>query len=99
VLPGETRVAVFGSESTSPRRGVKCSPPLAFLRLDGNLQRLQTMWQTLFVDMKSMQSWQYLMRDITVIKTWNVTMVTTPYEREADAPTRPLSCYKLPGVQ
>ncbi|XP_056269943.1 plectin a isoform X4 [Pseudoliparis swirei] len=45
--------------------------------LDGNLQRLQTMWQTLFVDMKSMQSWQYLMRDITVIKTWNVTMFKT----------------------
>lgn len=47
------------------------------LRLDGNLQKLQVMWQTLFVDMKSLLSWQYLMRDIHIIKTWNVTMVTT----------------------
>lgn len=50
---------------------------LTFLRLDGNLQRLQTMWQTMYVDMKSMLSWQYLMRDIHIIQTWNVTMVTT----------------------
>lgn len=47
-----------------------------FLRLDGNLQKLQIMWQTLYVDMKSLMSWQYLMRDIHIIKTWNVTMVT-----------------------
>lgn len=46
-----------------------------FLRLDGNLQKLQIMWQTLYVDMKSLMSWQYLMRDIHIIKTWNVTMV------------------------
>lgn len=46
------------------------------LRLDGNLQKLQVMWQTLFVDMKSLLSWQYLMRDIHIIKTWNITMVT-----------------------
>uniref|UniRef100_A0A7N6F9T0 Plectin n=1 Tax=Anabas testudineus TaxID=64144 RepID=A0A7N6F9T0_ANATE len=45
--------------------------------LDGNLQRLQTMWQTMFVDMKSMLSWQYLMRDIHIIKTWNITMFKT----------------------
>ncbi|XP_029298758.1 plectin a isoform X2 [Cottoperca gobio] len=45
--------------------------------LDGNLQRLQVMWQTMFVDMKSMLSWQYLMRDIHIIKTWNVTMFKT----------------------
>uniref|UniRef100_A0A672GV28 Plectin n=1 Tax=Salarias fasciatus TaxID=181472 RepID=A0A672GV28_SALFA len=45
--------------------------------LDGNLQRLQTMWQTMFVDMKSLLSWQYLMRDIHIIKTWNVTMFKT----------------------
>lgn len=35
------------------------------------------MWQTMFVDMKSMLSWQYLMRDIHIIKTWNITMVTS----------------------
>uniref|UniRef100_A0A672ZAU4 Plectin n=1 Tax=Sphaeramia orbicularis TaxID=375764 RepID=A0A672ZAU4_9TELE len=44
--------------------------------LDGNLQKLQTMWQTMFVDMKSLLSWQYLMRDIHIIKTWNISMVT-----------------------
>ncbi|XP_032391252.1 plectin a isoform X7 [Etheostoma spectabile] len=45
--------------------------------LDGNLQRLHTMWQTMYVDMKSMLSWQYLMRDIHIIQTWNVTMFKT----------------------
>uniref|UniRef100_A0A3Q3K2X3 Plectin n=1 Tax=Monopterus albus TaxID=43700 RepID=A0A3Q3K2X3_MONAL len=45
--------------------------------LDGNLQRLQTMWQTMFVDMKSLLSWQYLMRDIQIINTWNITMFKT----------------------
>ncbi|GAA6233264.1 plectin-like [Lates japonicus] len=45
--------------------------------LDGNLQRLQTMWQTMFVDMKSLLSWQYLMRDIHIINTWNITMFKT----------------------
>lgn len=34
------------------------------------------MWQALFVDMKSLLSWQYLMRDIHIINSWNVTMVT-----------------------
>ncbi|XP_034017103.1 plectin a isoform X5 [Thalassophryne amazonica] len=45
--------------------------------LDGNLQRLQTLWQTMYVDMKSLLSWQYLMRDIHIIKTWNITMFKT----------------------
>ncbi|KAM6899220.1 LOW QUALITY PROTEIN: plectin a [Xenentodon cancila] len=45
--------------------------------LDGNLQRLQNMWQMMFVDLKSLLSWQYLMRDIHIIKTWNVTMFKT----------------------
>ncbi|XP_012779576.2 plectin a isoform X9 [Maylandia zebra] len=45
--------------------------------LDGNLQRLQNMWQTLFVDMKSLLSWQYLMRDIHIIKSWNISMFKT----------------------
>lgn len=47
------------------------------LRLDGTLQKVQTMWHNMFVDMKSLLSWQYLMRDIQIIKTWNITMVTT----------------------
>uniref|UniRef100_A0A8D3BXR0 Plectin n=1 Tax=Scophthalmus maximus TaxID=52904 RepID=A0A8D3BXR0_SCOMX len=45
--------------------------------LDGNLQRLQATWQTMSVDMRSLMSWQYLMRDIHIIKTWNVTMFKT----------------------
>lgn len=38
------------------------------------------MWQTLFVDMKSLLSWQYLMRDIHIIKSWNISMVTAQCE-------------------
>ncbi|KAM4550072.1 plectin a isoform 5-T6 [Fundulus diaphanus] len=45
--------------------------------LDGNLQRLQSMWQMMFVDLKSLLSWQYLMRDIHIINTWNVSMFKT----------------------
>uniref|UniRef100_A0A3B3I6S7 Plectin n=1 Tax=Oryzias latipes TaxID=8090 RepID=A0A3B3I6S7_ORYLA len=45
--------------------------------LDGNLQRLHAMWQTMFVDLKSLLSWQYLMRDIHIINTWNVSMFKT----------------------
>ncbi|KAM4725309.1 plectin a isoform 2-T2 [Anableps anableps] len=45
--------------------------------LDGNLQRLQTMWQMMFVDLKSLLSWQYLMRDVHIINSWNVTMFKT----------------------
>ena len=33
------------------------------------------LWQRMHVDMKSMLSWQYLTRDITQIRTWNITMV------------------------
>lgn len=54
-----------------------------FPRLDGNLQKLQITWQTLYVDMKSLMSWQYLMRDIHIIKTWNVTMVTALKKKHA----------------
>ncbi|XP_061678790.1 plectin a isoform X2 [Syngnathoides biaculeatus] len=45
--------------------------------LDGDLQKLQAMWQNLFVDLRSLLSWQYLMRDIHIIKTWNVSMFKT----------------------
>lgn len=71
-----------GSESTVPSICFLVPPTNkdavnSVAGLDGNLQRLQTMWQTLFVDMKSMLSWQYLMRDIHIIKTWNITMFKT----------------------
>ncbi|CAN9503672.1 unnamed protein product [Ophioblennius macclurei] len=71
-----------GSESTVPSICFLVPPTNkdavnSVAGLDGNLQRLQTMWQTMFVDMKSLLSWQYLMRDIHIIKTWNVTMFKT----------------------
>lgn len=33
------------------------------------------LWQKLHVDMKSLLSWQYLMRNIQLINSWNVIMV------------------------
>ncbi|XP_054619676.1 plectin a isoform X6 [Dunckerocampus dactyliophorus] len=45
--------------------------------LEGNLQKLQNLWQTLFVDLRSLLSWQYLMRDIHIINTWNISMFKT----------------------
>ncbi|XP_029700380.1 plectin isoform X2 [Takifugu rubripes] len=45
--------------------------------LDGTLQKLQMMWHSMFVDMKSLLSWQYLMRDIQTIRTWSITMFKT----------------------
>uniref|UniRef100_UPI0037E7B913 plectin a isoform X7 n=1 Tax=Semicossyphus pulcher TaxID=241346 RepID=UPI0037E7B913 len=71
-----------GSESTVPSICFLVPPTNkdavnSVAGLDGNLQRLQAMWQTLFVDMKSMLSWQYLMRDIHIIKSWNITMFKT----------------------
>ncbi|CAJ1082779.1 LOW QUALITY PROTEIN: plectin a [Xyrichtys novacula] len=71
-----------GSESTVPSICFLVPPTNkdavnSVAGLDGNLQRLQTMWQTLFVDMKSLLSWQYLMRDIHIIKSWNISMFKT----------------------
>jgi plectin len=34
------------------------------------------MWQQMHIDMKGLLSWQYLMKDITVIRSWNITMVS-----------------------
>ncbi|XP_074543670.1 plectin a [Halichoeres trimaculatus] len=71
-----------GSESTVPSICFLVPPTNkdavnSVAGLDGNLQRLQTMWQTMFVDMKSLLSWQYLMRDIHIIKTWNISVFKT----------------------
>ncbi|KAM8847464.1 plectin isoform 13-T14 [Synchiropus picturatus] len=41
--------------------------------LDSAQQSMVTMWQVLHIDMKSMLSWQYLMRDFTQINSWNIT--------------------------
>ncbi|XP_029306770.1 plectin isoform X4 [Cottoperca gobio] len=43
--------------------------------LDSGYQQMVTMWQTFHIDMKSLLSWQYLMRDYTQIRTWNITML------------------------
>ncbi|XP_047239989.1 plectin a isoform X2 [Girardinichthys multiradiatus] len=71
-----------GSESSVPSICFLVSPTNkdavnSVAGLDGNLQRLQTMWQMMFVDLKSMLSWQYLMRDIHIINSWNITMFKT----------------------
>ncbi|XP_077455021.1 plectin isoform X2 [Stigmatopora argus] len=41
--------------------------------LDTGHQQMVSMWQTLYINMKSMLSWQYLMRDFTLIRSWNST--------------------------
>ncbi|KAM9512208.1 plectin-like isoform 3-T3 [Salvelinus alpinus] len=45
--------------------------------LDSGHQSMMILWQRMHVDMKSMLSWQYLTRDITQIRTWNITMFKT----------------------
>ncbi|XP_041963739.1 plectin isoform X6 [Alosa sapidissima] len=45
--------------------------------LDSSLQQMTIYWQRLHINMKSYLSWQYLMRDITLIRSWNVTMFKT----------------------
>ncbi|XP_077431945.1 plectin isoform X9 [Vanacampus margaritifer] len=42
--------------------------------LEGGHQQMVSMWQTLYINMKSLLSWQYLMRDFTQIRSWNITM-------------------------
>ncbi|CAL9705341.1 unnamed protein product [Knipowitschia caucasica] len=43
--------------------------------LDGGQQQMVLMWQKFYIDMKSLLSWQYLMKDFTQINTWNITML------------------------
>ncbi|XP_070691010.1 plectin-like isoform X3 [Pempheris klunzingeri] len=45
--------------------------------LDAGHQQMVSMWQRLHIDMKSLLSWQYLMRDFTQIRSWNITMLKT----------------------
>uniref|UniRef100_A0A673LU28 Plectin-like n=1 Tax=Sinocyclocheilus rhinocerous TaxID=307959 RepID=A0A673LU28_9TELE len=45
--------------------------------LDASLQRLMVLWRKLHVDMKSLLSWQYLMRDFLLINSWNLIMFKT----------------------
>ncbi|XP_069394043.1 plectin isoform X9 [Paralichthys olivaceus] len=50
--------------------------------LDGGHQQMVSMWQILHVDMKSLLSWQYLMRDFTQIRSWNITTLKTMKSEE-----------------
>ncbi|XP_077383781.1 plectin isoform X7 [Festucalex cinctus] len=43
--------------------------------LETGHQQMVSMWQTLYINMKSLLSWQYLMRDFTQIRSWNITML------------------------
>ncbi|XP_028326124.1 plectin-like isoform X6 [Gouania willdenowi] len=43
--------------------------------LDAQHQQMVSMWQTLHIDMKTLLSWQYLMRDFTLIRSWNISML------------------------
>ncbi|XP_061632166.1 plectin-like isoform X14 [Phyllopteryx taeniolatus] len=43
--------------------------------LETGHQQIVSMWQTLYINMKSLLSWQYLMRDFTQIRSWNITML------------------------
>ncbi|KAF6739871.1 Plectin [Oryzias melastigma] len=45
--------------------------------LDSNHQQMLTMWQMFHVNMKSLLSWQYLMKDFTQIRSWNTTTLKT----------------------
>lgn len=51
----------------------RCS--LSSPSLDAGHQQMVSMWQKLHVDLKSLLSWQYLMKDFTQIRSWNITMV------------------------
>ncbi|KAM4568863.1 plectin isoform 2-T2 [Fundulus diaphanus] len=43
--------------------------------LESNLQQMTSMWQMLHSNMKSLLSWQYLTRDFTQIRSWNISML------------------------
>ncbi|XP_061529835.1 plectin-like isoform X3 [Phycodurus eques] len=43
--------------------------------LETGHQQIVSMWQTLYINMKSLLSWQYLMRDFTQIRSWNIIML------------------------
>ncbi|XP_037532381.1 plectin isoform X3 [Nematolebias whitei] len=45
--------------------------------LDADHQQIVSMWQMLHINMKSLLSWQYLMRDFTQIRSWNISMLKT----------------------
>ncbi|XP_052435292.1 plectin isoform X6 [Carassius gibelio] len=45
--------------------------------LDAGQQQTQALWQKLHADLRSLLSWQYLMKDIHLIRSWNITTLKT----------------------
>uniref|UniRef100_A0A674P4F0 Plectin b n=1 Tax=Takifugu rubripes TaxID=31033 RepID=A0A674P4F0_TAKRU len=43
--------------------------------LDAGHQQMISMWQTLHINVKSLLSWQYFMKDFTQIHSWNINML------------------------
>ncbi|XP_043363128.1 plectin isoform X1 [Dermochelys coriacea] len=71
-----------GSESIVPSVCFLVPPPNrealdAVSRLDVSHQHVVTLWHQLHVDMKSLLSWQYLVRDIQQIQSWSLLMFRT----------------------
>ncbi|XP_069477962.1 plectin isoform X5 [Ambystoma mexicanum] len=67
---------VSGSESIVPSVCFLIPPPNkealeVVSRLEGSHQTLLTLWHRLHIDMKSLLSWQYLIRDIQQIQSWS----------------------------
>ncbi|XP_068999461.1 plectin isoform X4 [Embiotoca jacksoni] len=50
--------------------------------LEGGHQQMVSMWQMLHTNMKSLLSWQYLMKDFTQIRSWNITTLKTMKSEE-----------------
>lgn len=44
--------------------------------LDAGHQQMISMWQTLHIDMKSLLSWQYFMKHLTQVRSWNINTVS-----------------------
>ncbi|KAK5617996.1 hypothetical protein CRENBAI_023629 [Crenichthys baileyi] len=61
--------------------------------LDSSLQQMTSMWQILHINMKSLLSWQYLMRDFTQIRSWNIAMLKTMKPEEYRMVTRNLEVH------
>ncbi|XP_069077082.1 plectin isoform X10 [Pleurodeles waltl] len=73
---------VSGSESIVPSVCFLIPPPNkealdVVNRLDSTHQTLLTLWHRLHIDMKSLLSWQYLIRDIQQIQSWSHTTFRT----------------------
>ncbi|KAM3928197.1 plectin isoform 4-T4 [Leptodactylus fuscus] len=78
-----------GSDATVPSVCFIVPPPNkealdAVGRLESSHQNLLTLWQRMHIDLKSLLSYQYLLRDIQLIQSWNLvtfrSMTTEEYK-------------------